>query len=159
MSEQKQFNVVFTCGTLGDSHEGALQTALAQLESGDAYVEIFQEGGECVEKDNFHDALAAMKRADLETPKMLVLSTGHVTKETNDRFTNGEAGVTFYPKAYPDGELVGFILPLVKGYPWDRENVPAELHAIRAMAEEAGCTWIMFDRDGEIVEALPSYDW
>lgn len=95
----------------------------------------------------------------LETPRMLVLSTSHITKETDSNFENNTDDVpTFYPKTYWDGEKVGYIIPLVRDYPWSH-MISADLVAIRKVAEAAGCTWIMLDRDGEQIEGLPTYDW
>ncbi|MFX8648972.1 hypothetical protein ABTM34_20010, partial [Acinetobacter baumannii] len=39
------------------------------------------------------------------------------------------------------------------------EALPAELGACLALARSRRCTWIMFDRDADIVSALPVHDW
>ena len=100
-----------------------------------------------------------MTVSTLETPRMLVLSTSHVTRATSSNFDMQCDDVpTFYPKTYPDGEQVGWIIPIDPTMPWSH-MVSADLVAIRALAELNGCTWIMLDRDGDVIDELPSFDW
>lgn len=105
---------------------------------------------------------AALKPAPgLETPRMLVLSTSHITLETNTMFAFSTDDVPqFFPKApwgAPDDNL-GWIIPLVEGEPFPH-TCPGDLLSIHLLAIQHGCTWIMLDRDGPVVASLPTYDW
>ena len=98
----------------------------------------------------------------LETPKMLVLSTAHIRRETDsnlDPFTDSVPG-TFYPKLVGgrDGETYGWFIPIGPEIEWSH-MVSDDLVAIRKLAEREGCTWIMLDRDGDTTLELPQYDW
>lgn len=97
----------------------------------------------------------------LETPRMLVLSTSHITAETNTMFAFCTDDVPqFFPKApwgAPDDNL-GWIIPLVEGEPFPH-TCPGDLLGIHLLAIQHGCTWIMLDRDGPVVASLPTYDW
>lgn len=97
----------------------------------------------------------------LETPKMLVLSTAHIRQETdtNFRLMTDDVPSIFYPKVFQnEGVEYGWFIPLIEGDEWSH-TVSDDLVAIRKLAEEQGCTWIMLDRDGETTEELPTYDW
>jgi hypothetical protein len=43
--------------------------------------------------------------------------------------------------------------------PADYASIPECLRACFDLAREEGASWILFDRDEEEVEALPSYEW
>ena len=93
----------------------------------------------------------------LETPRMLVLSTAHVTKETALRFQGNWRNEL--PPFYAKGEY-GWIIPLQSdGNGEERWQYCSDLLMIRRLAEANGCTWVMLDRDADVVDALPSYDW
>jgi len=92
--------------------------------------------------------------------KMLTLSTAHVTADTaaqlDDRlhqmlgtapficFQKDDYGWFVHVPAVPDPR---------------HEQIPPDLNACMAMARAEGCTWLMFDRDADPVEGLPTYDW
>jgi len=105
---------------------------------------------------------AALKPAPgLETPRMLVLSTAHITQHTNDLFQmmTDDVPLFFTKDTRGDpGDNAGWIIPIVGDEPFPH-TCPADLLAIRELAESAGCTWIMLDRDGPVVDGLPSYEW
>lgn len=103
----------------------------------------------------------------LETPRMLMLSTGHLTLDTAQRINADQRRVCQEPR---DEDLPllfrkgddGWFIPIIGDVAEtleDRPGCPADLIAIRKLAEANGCTWIMLDRDGPVVDALPSYDW
>lgn len=102
---------------------------------------------------------------DRETPRMLVLSTAHITEITAMRLNRKVKGLltgderALLPVVYEKGEY-GYIMPLI-GEDDDRQRWLAftDLSAIRKLAEAAGCTWIMLDQDADTVDGLPVYDW
>jgi len=124
--------------------------------------------------DSLKDAHRAMARLalsprainqDLETPRMLVLSTGHVTRGTARDLedycnpgTLGEHRPRTVPIAFAKGEY-GWIIAILPDREEDFARWTDDLLAIRKLAIEAGCTWIMLDRDADTVEGLPTYDW
>jgi hypothetical protein len=95
---------------------------------------------------------------ELETPRMLVLSTAHITYKTSQALANGLGCI---PAGVARREY-GWIIPIYKQWAEHEEGddpVPADLIAIRDFAVANGCTWICLDQDGDILDALPSYDW
>lgn len=112
----------------------------------------------------------------MEIVNMLVLSTAHVSQSTASRMTvaagmgnekgnvqntegNG-VGVIIYSKGN-HGWLVPIIAEDLK--PDERFNheseTPEDLAAVLRYAMEKGCTWVMFDKDAEDVEYLPTFEW
>lgn len=132
------------------------------VDRGDDYISIEYETTEIITRhpDAFEPA-----PSPLETSRMLVLSTAHITQETSQRLFDKCGDHLTYddrdalPVVFLKGEY-GYLLPLI-GEDDDRERWAAipDLAAIRTLAEANGCTWIMLDRDGEMVDELPSYDW
>ena len=92
-------------------------------------------------------------RARLEIESTLVLSTGHVTKETADSL-NGD----IEPER-------GWSPHFQNEYGWifwadqDLQLVPEEFEAIFALAKSVGCKWVRFDCDGPRVPTLPFFTW
>jgi hypothetical protein len=93
----------------------------------------------------------------LEIAKMLVLSTAHVDEDTALRLTKGMLPTDFCTTYFAKG-----------GYGWfmhvseeiaDREANPQSLANCLDFAVRHGCQWIMFDRDGDTVDELTTYDW
>jgi hypothetical protein len=87
----------------------------------------------------------------LEIAKMLILSTAHVTLETSQRLPDGIEGLIAYEKG-EYGWLIYVNAPHVV-------PLPADLQGVRDLARNHGCEWVMLDRDGDVIDALPSYDW
>ena len=79
--------------------------------------------------------------------KMLDLSTGHVSAETAARLDAGNFG-------YVKGEY-GWIVPTLRL----SNEVPDDLAKVMAYARDLDCSWIMFDRDADIIPDLPTFDW
>lgn len=96
---------------------------------------------------------------------MLVLSTGHlsnVVARTLDMICNPELMNTTaewplrHLVIYPKGEY-GWII-----YILDDTNVdelPESLRACVQLAKANNCRWLMFDRDEDTIDELPTYDW
>lgn len=111
-----------------------------------------------------------------EIHKMLALTTAHVSQKTAEFLDQCAAGDRFWDWGRIEGDSIygpitydksigndaessyGWFIPLDPNN-WWHPDLPAELHAIRAKAEELGCTWIMFDRDAETVDGLEEFDW
>lgn len=102
----------------------------------------------------------------IEIEKMLVLSTGHLTKVTaallNDAaeedppFCTLEWGPAF---ARDEGWLF-YVPPITEnGEPDDPEGAPEDLTRVFMLAREHGCMWVMLDCDGPQVEGLPYQTW
>ncbi len=105
----------------------------------------------------------------LETPRMLVLSTAHITRDTNERFTPRWAlGRTYdAPPAARPADLLreGRVRldpadhPRRGRDPGGIDDCPDDLRAVLTFAHDVGCTWVMLDQDGDGVEGLPTYNW
>lgn len=89
----------------------------------------------------------------LEIARMLVLSTGHLTNGTCNKRLPGDAAlgvVGAYEKA---------------GYGWfvhvgdSSKELSVDLAACLDFARRRGVDWVMFDRDGPQIDALPYYAW
>lgn len=91
----------------------------------------------------------------IEIENMLVVSTGHLSAETvfalpRDRGDNCE--LSWGPAFWRDE---GWLFNVALGAP----EAPVDLRAVLAFAHEKGCTWVMLDRDGPVIDELPYYDW
>lgn len=99
---------------------------------------------------------------DLEIHKMLTLSTGHVRKSTAQLFELNTDDVPIFFEKKPwgerDGDGYGWFIPIIKDEPFPH-TCPDELVKVREFAEAQGCTWIMFDRDADTIDDLPTWDW
>jgi hypothetical protein len=117
----------------------------------------------CADAAQFiRDLMVAETRvpSGVEAPRMLVLSTSHVTEATAqalDAVNTYVGRPDTIPLFYPKGE-VGWIFPLVEDHPWT-DACPEDLKVLRTLAEHIGASWIMLDRDAETVAGLPVYDW
>ena len=100
----------------------------------------------------------------LEIEKMLVMSTWHLREEVAEMlpdthedepstveqahwwpsFTRAEGWMFYVP---PNREDMRYI------------DAPEELKTIIALARANGCTWVMLDRDGPVVDELPHWEW
>lgn len=87
--------------------------------------------------------------------KMLDLSTAHLersdTLEFDEyRLTQGQSG-SMPCLCGPYGWLVSVPDDLAE----IRDNASAGLYTILAYAKDAGCDWVLFDRDGAVDERFP----
>lgn len=104
--------------------------------------------------------------------KMMCLSTGHVSAKTADalnmavRYRGVDLGddaptpwVGMLP-VYPHGEY-GWLFAV--GDTIDchttRAHMPHEFLAILDLCEKEGCCWLLLDRDADLLDTLPTYDW
>ena len=90
----------------------------------------------------------------MEIAKVWTLSTGHITKET-DEFLSKAVDSANGPAVYAKGEY-GYYIPVLD----DSENTyPEDLQRLIDVAKDLDCGLICLDRDGEILSWLPVYDW
>ncbi|BCM87786.1 hypothetical protein [Methylobacterium indicum] len=104
-------------------------------------------------------SVPSVEQPVLETPKMLVLRTSHVERRTSlrlDKVLSSKGPICFNKGEY------GWFIPII---PWnemdqaERANWTPDLMAIRRLAENNGCTWIMLDRDADTIDVLTTYEW
>ena len=89
----------------------------------------------------------------MEIYKMLVMSTGHITKTTSKLLSEEAVGIVVYKK----DEYGWFVV--VSDWRDNEESIPDDLKTCLAFAEENGCEWLCLDCDGEEYDALPTYSW
>lgn len=90
----------------------------------------------------------------LEISKMLIISTAHISKATNELLENNAAGIVAYPK----GEY-GWLI-LVNNWKTEKKYITSDvLKKVLTFAESKGCDWLMLDRDAAEVDELPIYEW
>jgi len=88
-----------------------------------------------------------------EIRKFLTLSTGHVTKETQ-QILDGST-----PKNWPVfgfGGEYGWVI-----YAHDEHDleIPPDLWGLCEYARSKGCDYIMLDADADLIDDLPQYEW
>ena len=94
--------------------------------------------------------MAGNHEAKLEIRKVLVLGTGHLTKDTCLEYktwpfiADYDEGCYFYVGDAGAGGVSG---------------APEDLRVVLAFAQEQGCIEIKFDRDGDRIAQLPWFDW
>lgn len=92
----------------------------------------------------------------MERHNMLGLCTSHVDDETRVLLDNELIkGVTVYDKKF------GWFIPVPEGLELEEieETCPECLYKCFNFAEKNGFDWIMFDRDVEPIDDLPTYEW
>jgi hypothetical protein len=103
---------------------------------------------------------------------MMCLSTGHVTRETaealeqwveNQSYSDPNERPHDTPEwvddliAYPHGEY-GWMICVV-GFTDGPEGPPEDMLYCIEHAKNSGCDWLLLDRDAELIDELPSFDW
>ena len=89
----------------------------------------------------------------MEIHKMMVMSTGHISKETATLLDLDKAGIVVYKK----GEYGWFLV--VTDWQDAEEPIPIDLEKCLAYAELHGCAWLCLDCDGPMLPDLPQYTW
>lgn len=145
-----------------DAAEEMLSLLEKLLAPGSASGSLIEQGRDLLAKlgRDVRGAQSAWPAA-IEIPKVLELSTAHISEETdsNFRLMTDDVPRIFYPKTSgSDGTQYGWIIPIGPEIEWSH-MVSADLVAIRKVAEENGCTWIMLDRDGDQIDGLDVYEW
>ena len=91
----------------------------------------------------------------METPKMLVLSTSHVTAATA-RLLDHTPRPDWPVSGGPHG-LYGWFC-----YAHDEDpqgNIPLEMMNVFWFARENECDYVLFDRDADVIDELPVWEW
>ena len=81
--------------------------------------------------------------------RALVLSTANISQETCNVFLASNEGPVF-----AKGEYGYFVYAHLED-----PDMPTDLEAALQLAQNDRCDWVMFDRDGEIDDRLPTFDW
>lgn len=89
----------------------------------------------------------------MEIYKMMVMSTGHISKETAKLLDQESAGVTVYQK---DG--YGWFI-VVTDWQENEKYIPEDLKRCLSFAQTNGCDWLCLDSDGQEYSDLPIYNW
>lgn len=93
---------------------------------------------------------------DIWIMKAPVISTCHVTREEMEQICEGELDDLFgYVLQYPEGVIffLGDEIDL------DRNLLSPGFIAAIEFAHGLGFRWLRFDRDGDAIDGIPSYDW
>ena len=89
----------------------------------------------------------------LEIRKLLVLSTGHLTKDTVDYLDRTDPAIWgFAGGHYGDAGYFCYAYD-------DAVGVPDDLLGVMRFARTHGCVNVLFDKDAEQIDNLPYYDW
>lgn len=138
--------------------------------------ESLAEGVNIQSTDRGKRMVAARYHIDLDQPlamdeapeihRLMVLSTGHIQREVNSVFGDGQYDETAIDAAMSAEEWTGLHVTstdggyLLRGWFNDDEIVvPQCLMDIIAYAKEHGCQYVRLDQDGPTVKALPTYTW
>ncbi|MDO8943166.1 MAG: hypothetical protein Q7U75_08265 [Desulfobacterales bacterium] len=86
----------------------------------------------------------------LQAELLAVLSTAHLTSATRTRLADEDLSVNAYPT-----DSGGFVYV---GSPRYRIPTEPDLAAIFEAAEQAGVSWLMFDREAAVIDGLPVFE-
>lgn len=82
--------------------------------------------------------------------RMLVLSTGNITRETCDALCSANSPVASWAKG--NYGCFAYVPPC-------NDGLSSDLAAAFDSARRAGCEWVMFDCDAPLDPSLPNFDW
>lgn len=85
---------------------------------------------------------------------MMIMSTGHISKETASLLDADSVGVVVYPK---DG--YGWFIVVTDWKDGDISIIPEDLRQCLSYAEENGCDWLCLDCGGTQYPDIPIYNW
>lgn len=93
-------------------------------------------------------------REDLEIARMLVISTKHlkpdpIENRAEPTFNRAEGCLFFVPDKADESAFF---------YPFEVDDVEDVIAAFE-LARSQECKWVMFDRDGDVVEGLKEWEW
>jgi hypothetical protein len=92
--------------------------------------------------------MATMTEGTYEIYRTLTLSTAHITNAVT-QFIENEDIASFNSE-------FGYIIYTEYS---DDLDYPEELKRVLELAREKDCAFLRLDRDGPVIEDLPSYDW
>lgn len=94
--------------------------------------------------------------ASVEVMQVPVLSSGHISVATRQRFeTDGDAN----PWCHVAGFEYGYFISIPSEWEHAVPPVPADLQALFRWASQCGFAWVHLDSDGELIAGLPSFSW
>jgi len=134
---------------VGLDHNGVPFKAVSKRDGrGNTYFELHDE--EWYEKHFF-----TTPPVPLPIVKMMDLSTAHITKET-DAYLQEQALADVGPESivYAKGRW-GYIVHIGE----DTASLPDDLASLIKLCQSEGCSWLVLDADGPIVDDLPTWDW
>jgi hypothetical protein len=107
--------------------------------------------------------------------RMLCLSTGHISEKSAQDLELGMAMLAIEDPNERDHDVPEWVTELIVyphgEYGWlifvneikhneeRRALLPDEFTAILVQCEIEGCDWLLLDRDAELIDTLPSFDW
>lgn len=105
----------------------------------------------------------------MEISKILTISTAHISAETERRLRRTTSDGLFdfdMPVAYEKGEY-GYWIHVPESFPFlegsdeecDIPCIPEDLWNCMKLAKNEGCSWLCLDRDGDVLDELPEYNW
>ncbi len=97
--------------------------------------------------------------AGVETRKILVLSTAHLTLATNQWLDSHDPKTEWPACGGPYGPHGWFFYASEENLGLGRTHIPDDLFAVMTYARKLGCDNILFDQDADKIDALPSWEW
>lgn len=96
-----------------------------------------------------------MNEKKYDITKMVTISTAHI-KESTTSFLEETLLLPVYPSDY---FYMIWIEDDTEYYDTFKNAIPNDLWACIMFAHNLGCQWLRLDRDGEIMDELPIYEW
>lgn len=117
------------------------------------------DGGGWIRVKDHEDAIAAKPSY---VRKVLDISTAHLSPTTATHLQDVVDMELDFPVPIYDKRAVGFMVYVppdpAEGMGGNAE-MPADLLTVLMYARSMHCDWVMFDRDGTVIEDLPEYEW
>lgn len=101
----------------------------------------------------------------MEIRTLDVISTSHVSKETADWLNEqGEIAAAYYqdriePSIHIGATIYGWVIYADEEPENLRRHIPDDLIDVMKFVRAEGHEYVMLDRDGEVAEGLPTFDW
>lgn len=104
--------------------------------------------------EGYHQFLNVMEDApeEADIAKIMTISTAHIKSDTILRSHN--SNVTIFSKG-----MYGWFVYVPEYDIRECGTCPNELLDVLDYAREEGCTWLLLDSDGPIINELPTYEW
>lgn len=104
--------------------------------------------------EGYHQFLNVMEDApeEADIAKIMTISTAHIKSDTILRSHN--SNVIMFSKG-----MYGWFVYVPEYNIREYGTYPNELLDVLDYAREEGCTWLLLDLDGPIINELPTYEW
>lgn len=149
--------------TAPDPRDALIAELVAALRMAKGYVDDACDGRRFAKSDPEKVDAALAKAAaltpppaDAEISRMFTLSTSHLSPLSDEKLSNGEAGVSV---AHMKGDYGWFIYAGDNAADEGDDEMPSDLAACIAKARALGCEWLCLDRDGPVMADLMTFDW